>query len=112
MNIEVGSTGLQLDYFLKAVSAIGYRIGNCGPGSSWGKHAEYKFRAIAGSRVGERGETDRYSGSQKSEVCPMPYALCPMLYALCRIVPHLSEKGYRLNKNEGNKQGRWQFLTL
>jgi hypothetical protein len=25
----------------------------------------------------------RYSGSQKSEVCPMPYALCPMPYALC-----------------------------
>ena len=27
-----------------------------------------------------------YSGSQKSEVCPMPteaYALCPMPYALC-----------------------------
>jgi hypothetical protein len=24
------------------------------------------------------------------------YALCPMPYALCRIVPHLSEKGYRL----------------
>ena len=22
-----------------------------------------------------------YSGSQKSEVCPMPYALCPMPYA-------------------------------
>jgi len=28
-------------------------------------------------------------------LCPMPYALCPMPYALCRIVPHLSEKGYR-----------------
>jgi len=26
--------------------------------------------------------TDLYSGSQKSEVCPMPYALCPMPYAL------------------------------
>ncbi len=43
-----------------------------------------------------------YSGSQKSEdsrmpnaECPMPYALCPMPYALCRIVPHLSEKGYK-----------------
>jgi len=24
-----------------------------------------------------------YSGSQKSEVCPIPYALCPMPYALC-----------------------------
>ncbi|TAF05694.1 MAG: histidine kinase [Oscillatoriales cyanobacterium] len=24
-----------------------------------------------------------YSGSRKSEVCPMPYALCPMPYALC-----------------------------
>jgi len=35
-----------------------------------------------------------YSGSQKSEVCPMPYALCPMPYALCPVVPHLSEKGY------------------
>ena len=23
----------------------------------------------------------KYSGSQKSEVCPMPYALCPMPYA-------------------------------
>jgi len=30
----------------------------------------------------------KYSGSQKSQVCPMPYALCP-------VVPHLSEKGYR-----------------
>jgi len=28
-----------------------------------------------------------YSGSQESEVCPMPYALCP-------IVPHVTEKGY------------------
>ena len=28
-----------------------------------------------------------YAGSQKSEVCPMPYALCP-------VVPHLSDKGY------------------
>ena len=36
----------------------------------------------------------KYSGSQKSEVCPMPYALCPMPYALCPVVPHLSEKGY------------------
>jgi hypothetical protein len=35
-----------------------------------------------------------YSGSQKSEVCPMPYALCPMPYALCPVVPHLSEKSY------------------
>jgi len=25
-----------------------------------------------------------YSGSQKSEDSPMPYALCPMPYALCR----------------------------
>ena len=24
-----------------------------------------------------------YSGSQKSEVCPMPYALYPIPYALC-----------------------------
>jgi hypothetical protein len=38
-----------------------------------------------------------YSGSQKSEVCPMPYALCPMPYA--RRVPHLSEKGYTSRKN-------------
>ena len=38
--------------------------------------------------------TGSYSGSQKSEVCPMPYALCPMTYALCPVVPHLSEKGY------------------
>ena len=50
-----------------------------------------------------------YSGSQKSEICPMPYALCPMPYALCPmpyalcpmpyalcpVVPHLSEKGYK-----------------
>jgi hypothetical protein len=35
-----------------------------------------------------------YSGSQKSEVCPIPYPLCPMPYALCPVVPHLSEKGY------------------
>ena len=38
-----------------------------------------------------------YSGSQKSEVCPMPYALCPMPYALCPVLPHLSEKGYISN---------------
>jgi hypothetical protein len=31
-----------------------------------------------------------YSGSQKSEVCPMPYALCPMPYALCPM-PHALE---------------------
>ena len=37
---------------------------------------------------------DSYSGSQKSEVCPMPYALCPMPHAQCPRVPHLSEKGY------------------
>jgi hypothetical protein len=36
----------------------------------------------------------RYSGSQKSEVCPMPYALFPMPYSLFPVVPHLSEKGY------------------
>jgi hypothetical protein len=36
-----------------------------------------------------------YSGSQKSEVCPMPDAQCPMPYALCPVVPHLSEKGYK-----------------
>ncbi|MGB7707933.1 MAG: hypothetical protein WBL95_00040 [Microcoleus sp.] len=36
----------------------------------------------------------QYSGSRKSELCPMPYALCPMPYALCPTVPHLSEKGY------------------
>ena len=59
MNIEVGSTGLQLDSFLKAVSVITYTIGNCGPGSSRGKHAEYKFRAIADGSVAERGKTDR-----------------------------------------------------
>ena len=29
-------------------------------------------------------------------LCPMPYALCPMPYALCPVLPHLSEKGYRL----------------
>ena len=33
-----------------------------------------------------------YSGSQESEVCPMPYALCPMPYA--RRVPHVTEKNY------------------
>jgi hypothetical protein len=38
----------------------------------------------------------RYSGSPESEVCPMPYALCPMPYALCRIVPQVTEKGYKL----------------
>ena len=52
-----------------------------------------------------------YSGSQKSEVCPMsnapcpmphapcpmPHAPCPMPYALCPVVPHLSEKGYKSN---------------
>ena len=33
-----------------------------------------------------------YSGSQESEVCPMPHAPCPMPYA--RRVPHVTEKGY------------------
>ena len=33
-----------------------------------------------------------YSGSQKSEVCPMPYALCPMPYALCPWVPHMRDR--------------------
>jgi len=41
-----------------------------------------------------------YSGSQKSEVCPMPYALCPMPYALCPVVPHLSEKGYNFSMSQ------------
>ena len=45
-----------------------------------------------------------YSGSQESEVCPMPYALCPMPYALCpmpyaRRVPHVTEKGYTSESN-------------
>ena len=35
-----------------------------------------------------------YSGSQKSEVCPMPYALCPMPYGQCPRTPHVTEKGY------------------
>jgi hypothetical protein len=52
-------TGLHFDSFFKVMSAIGYRIGNCWPNSSWGKHAEYKFRAIAYISVAERGETDR-----------------------------------------------------
>ncbi|MGB7709654.1 MAG: hypothetical protein WBL95_08970 [Microcoleus sp.] len=26
-----------------------------------------------------------------------PYALCPMPHALCPVVPHLSEKGYKLS---------------
>jgi len=43
-----------------------------------------------------------YSGSQKSEVCPMPYALCPMPYALCPVVPHLSEKGYKRQLTQMN----------
>ena len=43
-----------------------------------------------------------YSGSQKSEVCPMPYALCPMPYALCPVVPHLSEKGYMSEQSRPN----------
>lgn len=52
-------TGLHFDSFFKVMSARGYRSGNCGPNSSWGKHAEYKLRAIADSSVAERGETDR-----------------------------------------------------
>ena len=46
----------------------------------------------------------QYSGSQKSEVCPMPYALCP-------VVPHLSDKGYRrrLAFYVGKKTG---FLSI
>ena len=51
--------GATVEFFFKVVSAIGYRIGNCGPGSSWAKHAEYKVRAIADGCVAERGETDR-----------------------------------------------------
>ena len=47
--------------------------------------------------VVEEFKKNSYSGSQKSEVCPMPYALCPMPYALCPVVPHLSEKGYISN---------------
>ena len=58
MNIDVGSTGLQLNSFFKVVSARGYRSGNCGS-ESWGKHAEYKFRAIADGSVTETWETDR-----------------------------------------------------
>jgi hypothetical protein len=38
-----------------------------------------------------------YSGSQESEVGPMPYALCPMPYA--RRVPHVTEKGYTSESN-------------
>ena len=41
----------------------------------------------------------QYSGSQKSEVCPMPYALCPMPYALCPMptrTSYESSKGYIL----------------
>ena len=56
----------------------------------------------------------RYSGSQESEVCPMPHAQCPMPclphaqcpmpnaqcpmpHAPCPIVPHVTEKGYKSN---------------
>jgi hypothetical protein len=39
----------------------------------------YKRDAISDESV----DNNDYSGSQKSEVCPMPYALCPMPYALC-----------------------------
>ena len=49
--------GAKVEFFFKVVSAIGDRIGNCGSGSSWAKHAEYKFRAIADGSVPERGET-------------------------------------------------------
>jgi hypothetical protein len=35
-----------------------------------------------------------YSGSQKSEVSPMPYALCPMPYARSYLIFRL--KGYIL----------------
>ncbi|WP_445175480.1 hypothetical protein [Microcoleus sp.] len=37
-----------------------------------------------------------YSGSQESEVCPMPYALCPMPYALCPIPYALCPMPYPL----------------
>ena len=37
-----------------------------------------------------------YSGSQKSEVCPMPYALCPMPYALCPMPSRTSSFWERL----------------
>jgi len=52
-----------------------------------------------------------YSGSQKSEVCPMPYALCPMPYALCPVVPHLSEKGYTSVKYLERLRLRWTHST-
>jgi hypothetical protein len=48
-----------------------------------------------------------YSGSRKSEVCPMPYALCPMPYALCPTVLVLAEQ-------EGWTEAQYleQFQTL
>jgi len=53
----------------------------------------------------------QYSGSQKSEVCPMPNAQCPMPNAQCPVVPHLSDKGYRrrLAFYVGKKTG---FLSI
>jgi hypothetical protein len=48
-------------------------------------------------------ENSQYSGSQESEVCPMPclanalFGQCPvwpMPNALSQIVPHVTEKGY------------------
>gem|GEM_PF-3423044 len=43
----------------------------------------------------ESTHTVSYSGSQKSEVCPMPYALCPMPYAHEYLI--FRSKGYKSN---------------
>ena len=57
-----------------------------------------------------------YSGSQKSEVCPMPYALCPMPYALCPM-PYAQSylifrsKGYTISKPNFNCADLWQKLN-
>ena len=51
----------------------------------------------AGVKRRVRDLNPTYSGSQKSEVCPMPYALCPMPYALCPMpmsTSYESSKGY------------------
>jgi predicted HAD superfamily phosphohydrolase len=37
-----------------------------------------KFKKVKLFRVLVSTNKTEYSGSQKSEVCPMPYALCPM----------------------------------
>ncbi|WP_445250197.1 pentapeptide repeat-containing protein [Microcoleus sp. OTE_8_concoct_300] len=49
---------------------------------------------LSRANLREANFVNTYSGSQKSEVCPMPYALCPMPYALCPVLIFLRKAIY------------------